>query len=104
MGLAAHIGLLMDRPTIGCAKSRLCGRHVDPPAQVGRSTPLIDRNEIVGAVLRTRPGVKPVYVSRGHRVTLVDAVRVVIACVGRYRLPEPTRQAHILVTRHRHDG
>lgn len=104
MGLAAHVGLLMDRPTIGCAKSRLCGQHNNPPAQAGRSCPLIDQGEIVGVVLRTRPGVKPVFVSCGHRMTLDDAVRVVMACVGRYRLPEPTRQAHILVTRHRHDS
>ncbi len=103
MGLAAHVGLLMDRPTIGCAKSRLCGTHNDPPARAGGSCPLIDREEIIGAVLRTQPGVKPVFVSCGHRVTLDDAVRVVMACVRRYRLPEPTRQAHILVTRHRHD-
>ncbi len=103
MGFASHAGLLLDRPAIGCAKSRLCGEHRDPPSRAGRYAELVESGEVVGAVLRTRPGVKPVYVSVGHRVTLEDAIRVVMACVTRYRLPEPTRRAHILVTRHRQD-
>ena len=104
LGLASHAGLLIDRPTVGCAKSRLCGEHRDPPATPGRFAPLIHRGETVGAVLRTRRGIKPVFVSAGHRVTLDDAVRVVMACVQRYRLPEPARLAHIMVTRHRRDS
>ncbi|HOW69029.1 MAG TPA: deoxyribonuclease V [Phycisphaerae bacterium] len=103
LGLASHLGLLLDRPTIGCAKSRLCGQHDDPPAAAGRSAHLLDDHEVIGAVLRTRPHVKPLYVSAGHRVTLDDAIHVVMACVTRFRLPEPTRHAHMLVTRHRTD-
>lgn len=103
LGLASHVGLLLDRPSIGCAKSRLCGRHDEPPSEAGRSSHLLDEHEVIGAVLTTRPGVKPVYVSVGHRVTLDDAIRVVMGCVTRFRLPEPARQAHMLVTRHRTD-
>lgn len=104
LGLACHTGLLMDRPTIGCAKSRLCGTHDEPPVAAGQLAPLTHQGETVGAVLRTRHKVKPVFVSIGHRVTLADAVRIVTACVTRYRLPEPTRLAHILVSHHRTDG
>ena len=104
LGLASHAGLLMDRPAIGCAKSRLCGTHDEPPAEPGQHTPLTHQGETVGAVLRTRAKVKPVFVSVGHRVTLATAVRIVTACVTLYRLPEPTRLAHILVTRCRRDG
>ncbi|MBI4579879.1 MAG: endonuclease V [Planctomycetes bacterium] len=103
LGLASHVGLLMESPTVGCAKSRLCGTHDDPPAWPGTFAPLRDGDEVIGAVLRTRPGVKPVYVSVGHRVTLDDAVRLVMTCVTRYRVCEPTRLAHQLVTRHRGD-
>lgn len=102
-GLASHAGLLLDRPAIGCAKSRLCGSHEEAPNEPGRFAPLTDRGDVVGAVLRTRPGVLPVYVSAGHRATLADAVTWVMRCVTRYRLPEPTRLAHQLVTRHRQD-
>ena len=104
LGLASHAGLLMDRPAVGCAKSRLCGKHRDPPAARGSFAPLVDKDETIGAVLRTRTGVKPVFVSAGHRVTLDDAIRVAMKCATRYRLPEPTRLAHNLVTRHRRDG
>jgi len=103
LGLAAHVGLLLDRPAIGCAKSLLCGKYQEPPATPGKFAPLIHEDELVGAILRTRKGVKPVYVSVGHRVSLQDAVDVVLASVTRYRIPEPTRQAHILVTHHRRD-
>lgn len=104
MGLASHVGLLMNCPTIGCAKSRLCGEHKTPAAKAGSTAPLIDHGETIGAVLRTRDDINPVYVSIGHRVTLDDAVAVVLSCVTRYRLPQPTRLAHILVTRHRRDS
>lgn len=103
MGLASHVGLLTDCPSVGCAKSRLCGEHDPPAVKAGSTAPLIDHDEKVGIVLRTRDGINPVYVSVGHRVTLDDAIVVVLSCVTRYRLPEPTRLAHILVTRHRRD-
>ena len=90
MGLASHIGLLIDRPAVGCAKSRLCGEYDEPGVAAGRFSLLRDRGEAIGAVLRTIEGVKPVYVSVGHRVTLEDAITAVMACVTRYRLPEPT--------------
>jgi deoxyribonuclease V len=103
LGLASHVGLFVDRPTVGCAKSRLCGGHGEPPVRPGRWVPLVHGDQTVGVVLRTRKGVKPVFVSVGHRVTLDDAVKMVMACVTRYRLPEPTRLAHNLVTRHRRE-
>jgi deoxyribonuclease V len=103
MGLASHVGLLMDRPTVGCAKSRLCGEQQTPAATAGSIAPLTHCGDTIGSVLRTRNGIKPVYVSVGHRVTLPDAISVVMSCVTRYRLPEPTRLAHILVTRHRRE-
>jgi deoxyribonuclease V len=94
IGLASHLGLFLDTPTIGCAKSRLCGRYDEPAEAAGSYTELIDQDEIIGAVLRTRTGVKPVYVSPGHRIELPAAVRWVLACCRGYRLPEPTRLAH----------
>jgi deoxyribonuclease V len=98
-GLASHLGLLADLPCIGVAKRRLVGEHRRPPARRGAWTPLVDAGERVGAVLRTRAGVKPVYVSIGHRISLESAVRYVMACTTRYRLPEPIRGAHRLAQR-----
>jgi len=95
-GLACHLGLILDIPAIGCAKSRLCGRHGTPAVTRGSRVPLIDTNEIIGTVLRTRTGVRPVYVSIGHRVSLNDAVDIVLACTPVYRLPKTTRLAHRL--------
>lgn len=100
-GLASHIGLLMDRPTAGCAKSRLCGSHQEPGPRRGASRRLIHNGEVIGRVLRTRDRVNPVYVSIGHAITLDDAVRLTLRCCEKYRLPEPTRLAHQLVTRRR---
>jgi deoxyribonuclease V len=97
-GIASHVGLLLDIPTIGVAKSRLIGEHPKVPAASGRWVPLTEADEIIGAVLRTRTGVKPVYVSVGHRVSLETAVRYVLACCTRYRLPETTRWAHRLAS------
>jgi len=94
MGLATHLGLLLDLPAIGCAKSRLCGEHGAVPPQRGGWVPLVDGEEIIGAVVRTRSNVRPVYVSIGHRVDLDSAVRVVLFCCARYRLPQPIRWAH----------
>jgi deoxyribonuclease V len=102
-GLACHAGLLIGKPSVGCAKTRLCGEHDEPPQKAGSYTILRHRGETVGAVLRTRDGIKPVYVSMGHLITLEQAIEVVMRCVTRYRLCEPTRLAHHLVTLHRGD-
>ena len=95
MGLASHLGLFLDTPTIGCAKSRLCGSHEEPGAESGSYADLVDGGEVIGAVLRTKAGVKPVYVSIGHRVDLPTAIHWVLACCRGYRLPEPARLAHL---------
>ncbi len=97
-GIACHLGVLLDRPTVGVGKTRLVGSHAEPGPAKGDWTPLSDRGEVIGAVLRTRPGVKPLYVSGGHRVGLETAVELVLACTGRYRLPETTRGAHRLAS------
>ncbi|HEX8874568.1 MAG TPA: deoxyribonuclease V [Nitrosospira sp.] len=99
-GMACHLGVLLDRPAIGVAKTRLTGGHIEPPREGGSWVPLQDGTEVIGAVLRTRTGVKPVYVSIGHRLTLQTAIRLVMACTTRYRLPETTRQAHRLASGH----
>jgi deoxyribonuclease V len=98
LGIASHLGLLVDIPAIGVAKSRLCGMHEEPPNQRGAWTPLWAEGEIIGAVLRTRPGVKPLYISPGHRINLATAIQYVMACCTRYRLPETTRHAHRLAS------
>lgn len=92
-GLACHLGVLADVPAIGVAKSRLIGEHGSVPAARGEWTALSDGAERIGAVLRSREGVRPLYVSSGHRIDLPTAVRYVMRCVTRYRLPEPTRLA-----------
>jgi len=98
LGIASHLGVLLDMPTIGVGKKRLVGRHAEPPDTKGAWTPLLDRGETIGAVLRTRPGIKPLFISTGHRVSLGTAVAITMACVTRYRLPETTRQAHRLAS------
>jgi deoxyribonuclease V len=95
LGLASHLGLLLDVPTIGCAKSILCGQHGDLGEEPGDYAPLLDGDEVIGAALRTKRGVNPVYVSIGHRVDLEAAIQWVMACSRGYRLPEPTRLAHL---------
>jgi deoxyribonuclease V len=92
-GLACHLGVLTGLPAIGVAKSRLLGSHEEVPDRRGAWVPLVDKGETVGAVLRTRQGVRPVYVSIGHRVTLESAIRFTMACLTRFRLPETTRWA-----------
>jgi deoxyribonuclease V len=94
LGIASHIGLLVEMPAIGCAKSRLCGQHDEPGEEPGSYAPLHHRGELIGAVLRTRRRVKPVFVSIGHRVDLETSIRYVLACGRGYRLPETTRWAH----------
>ncbi len=93
-GLASHLGLFLDTPTIGCAKSLLCGSHEVPGIEPGSYTEVIDKGETIGVALRTRLGVKPVYVSIGHKVDLQTAIHWVLECCRGYRLPEPTRLAH----------
>lgn len=94
IGIACHIGLFLGVPTIGCAKSLLVGQHAALPAEKGAWMPLLDHGEVIGAALRTRTNVKPIFVSVGHRAALDDARALVLACTTRYRLPEPTRAAH----------
>ncbi len=93
LGMASHIGLLINLPAIGCAKSRLCGEHDEPGYERGSHVPLIDNGETIGAVVRTRSRVKPVFVSIGHRVDLPTSIEYVLACCRGYRLPETTRWA-----------
>lgn len=97
-GLASHVGVLAEIPTIGCAKSRLCGTFADPGVNRGSSSSIIDRGETVGTVLRTRSGVKPVFVSIGHRIDLATAEWIILSCTTCYRLPEPLRLAHRAAT------
>lgn len=92
-GIACHLGVFLDRPAIGVAKSRLTGAHAAPGPERGDWTPLVDGDETIGAVLRTRARVNPLFVSIGHRVSLQTAIRLVLACGRGYRLPEPCRLA-----------
>ncbi|MDV3352250.1 deoxyribonuclease V [Leptolyngbyaceae cyanobacterium CCMR0082] len=98
LGIASHLGVLMDKPTIGVAKSRLLGTHGELPADKGAWVPLMDRGERIGAVLRSRTGTKPLFVSAGHRISLETAVDYVLQCTPKYRLPETTRLADRLAS------
>jgi len=114
LGLAAHLGLFFDKPTIGCAKSRLTGTFDDPPLEKGAYALLKDKKtvkhqtqydirntqyEVIGAVVRTRSNVEPVFVSVGNKCLLKDAIKITLDCTTKYRIPEPTRLAHQLVTK-----
>lgn len=105
IGVAAHMGLLLDRPSVGCGKTRLCGYHGEPGPEKGSFTPLHDKvrtpvkrlggqEEIIGMVVRTRANVSPVFVSPGHRADIPTSVALTMRCTTRYRLPEPIRLAH----------
>jgi deoxyribonuclease V len=94
IGIACHMGLWLERPTIGCGKTLLTGRYVEPPDERGASADLMDKGEIVGKILRTRVGVKPVFVSVGHLAELASATELVMRCTSKYRLPIPIRRAH----------
>ncbi|MGV8075482.1 MAG: deoxyribonuclease V [Syntrophobacteraceae bacterium] len=98
LGLASHLGLCLDIPTVGCAKKRLCGKHEELPNSRGSYVPLLLGGEVVGYVFRSRDGVKPVYISPGHLADLETSRKVIRECLGRYRIPEPLRQAHQLAT------
>ncbi|HXX59098.1 MAG TPA: deoxyribonuclease V, partial [Dehalococcoidales bacterium] len=95
MGIATHLGILLELPTIGCAKSRLIGEYTEPGPEAGCHTNLMDNNEIIGAVVRTRTNTKPVYVSIGHKIDLTSAIQLTLSCCAGYRIPEPTRRAHL---------
>jgi deoxyribonuclease V len=106
LGLAAHLGLFLDRPTIGCAKSRLTGMYEEPLPEKGSYSLLKDdksgqntQSEVIGAVVRTRTNIKPLFVSVGNKCLLKDAIRVVLDCAVKYRLPEPSRLAHQTVSK-----
>jgi deoxyribonuclease V len=94
IGLASHVGLFLDVPTVGCAKTVLVGKFEEPRMEKGNATDMVHRGEVVGRAVRTRDGVSPVYVSVGNGVDLDSSVELVLACCTKYRLPEPTRQAH----------
>jgi deoxyribonuclease V len=103
-GLACHLGVALDLPVIGCAKSRLIGEHREPGPRRGAHTALRDGREGIGEVLRTREGVAPVYISIGHRVSLATARRLVLRFTPRFRVAEPIRAAHAEVNRLRRAG
>lgn len=96
-GLACHVGLWLGIPTVGCAKSRLCGEFAEPGPSRGNLAPLLDHEVTIGSVLRTRERVRPLFVSPGHLCDQKGAVRLVLETTGKYRLPEPSRQAHAMV-------
>jgi deoxyribonuclease V len=101
-GLACHLGVLLDCTTVGCAKSRLIGKHREPGRTAGCWAALEDANETIGAVLRTRSDVKPLYVSQGHRIALPSAMQLVLAVCDGYRIPKPTREADHFVEELKH--
>jgi deoxyribonuclease V len=98
LGIASHLGVLIDLPTIGVGKSLLVGKHEEVPPQKGSWTPLIHRGETIGVVLRSRVNVKPIYISIGHKISLTTAINYVIGCLTKYRLPETTRWADKLAS------
>lgn len=100
LGFASHMGLFLERPTIGIAKSRLYGTPDDLPKKMGEWFPLRNPDkDVIGSVLCTRKETKPLYISPGHLITLEDTMRLVMSCLNGYKIPEPTRQAHILSQR-----
>jgi deoxyribonuclease V len=98
IGIASHLGLLCNLPSIGVAKSLLVGKHAPVGDETGAWQPIEDGDEVIGSALRTQPGIKPVYISIGHRIDLETSIKLVMQCVNLYRLPEPTRQAHHLAS------
>lgn len=97
-GIASHIGVITGLPCIGVAKNRLTGSHTDLPPEKGSMARLIDNGEIIGIALRSRTGVKPIYISPGHKICLKTAIHYVLQCLTRFRLPETTRWAHRLAS------
>ena len=103
-GIACHLGLILDLPTIGCGKSRLCGKFAEPGPDRSDRSSLIDKGEVIGTVLRSRRGVKPLFISVGHRCDLESAVDLVLSLTPKYRIPVPTRLAHVEVNRVRRES
>lgn len=97
VGIASHVGLMLERPTLGCAKSVLVGKYEEPAPQRGSWSPMVHYGETIGAALRTKDKVQPIYVSPGHLIDLEAAIQLTLQCNGGYRQPEPTRHAHLLV-------
>jgi deoxyribonuclease V len=97
IGVASHIGLCLDLPTIGCAKTRLVGAHDEPGVEAGSTASLLHHDEVIGQVVRTKRNTRPLFISVGHKIDLASAVRWVLAACRGYRVPEPTRQAHLHV-------
>lgn len=95
LGIACHLGLHLDKPVIGCAKSRLCGEYSEPDTIKGSKSPLLHKGEVIGTVLRTRQNVRPVFVSAGHRISLRSSEEWILKMCHKYRLPEPVRMAHM---------
>ncbi|MCE9624053.1 MAG: deoxyribonuclease V [Deltaproteobacteria bacterium] len=93
LGIASHLGICLDLPTVGCGKSRLCGEYREPGPKRGDFSDLSDKGEVIGAVLRTKEGVSPIFLSTGHRVSLRSALRLTLACHQGRRIPKPTREA-----------
>lgn len=95
MGIATHLGIILDKPTIGCAKSLLYGKYILPGIKKGSYTYILnDKNDVIGACLRTRDNIKPVFVSYGYKISLETSVKLILSCVTKYRIPEPVRSAH----------
>jgi len=94
IGIACHMGLWLNKPTLGCGKTHFIGTYDEPPLERGAWSALVDKGETIGAVLRTREATKPVYISAGHLMDLPSALDLTMRCTGRYRLPEPIRAAH----------
>ena len=104
MGIATHMGIWLDRPTIGCAKSRLIGSYASPGMRKGDYSLLFHKGRVIGAVLRTREQVKPLFISPGNHMNLEKSIEITLSCLSRYRIPEPVRQAHLLVNQIKRDS
>lgn len=103
IGLASHVGVVLDIPSVGCAKQRLVGDHQEPGARKGERELLRYHDAVVGAVLRTRDSVRPLYISPGHRVDVNTAIGIVLSCLARFRIPEPLRCADMLSKKTKRD-
>jgi len=103
MGIATHLGLFLDKPTIGCAKSKLSGKYTSVGEEKGDYTLLKEGKEVLGAVLRTRRKVKPIFISPGYKIDLSNSIEITLKCIVKYRLPVPVREAHIFVNQIRNN-
>jgi len=99
LGIATHFGLITNAPTIGSAKSRLAGKYEEPGNKIFAQSPMYDKGELIGTALRSKINCKPIYISPGHHINMEQSVEVIKNCIRGYRIPEPTRQAHLLVNK-----